>query len=82
MGAAAGNQACIANVLKNNLRHHNTEILESGYGISLRELALFAEKTYANVEPMEAADKAVSVMLLKLEGQTILRHPSHELLLP
>ena len=79
MGAAAGNQACIANVLKNNLRHHNTEILESGYGISLRELALFAEKTYANVEPMEAADKAVSVMLLKLEGQTILRHPEYEM---
>lgn len=77
MGAAAGNQACIANVVKNNLRHHNTEILESGYGISLRELALFAEKTYANVEPMEAADKAVSVMLLKLEGQTIQRHPEY-----
>ena len=34
MGAAAGNFACIANVLRNNIRYHNMEILESGYGIS------------------------------------------------
>lgn len=34
MGAAAGNLACIANVLRNNIRYHNMEILENGYGIS------------------------------------------------
>ena len=39
MGAAAGSAACIANVLRNNIRYHNLEILESGYGISLRPLA-------------------------------------------
>ena len=36
MGAACGNGACIANVIRNNLRHNNTEVLESGYGISMR----------------------------------------------
>ena len=46
MGAAAGNAACIANVLRNNIRYHNMEILESGYGISLRPFALFALDTY------------------------------------
>ena len=46
MGAAAGNEACIANVVRNNVRYNNIRILESGYGISLRRLQLFAEKTY------------------------------------
>ncbi|MCI1248589.1 MAG: fructose-1,6-bisphosphatase, partial [Megasphaera sp.] len=46
MGAAAGSDACIANVLRNNIRYHNMEILESGYGISLRPLALFALEKY------------------------------------
>lgn len=38
MGAAAGEPACIATVLRNNLRYDNYEILENNYGISLREL--------------------------------------------
>ena len=38
MGAAAGEPACIATVLRNNLRYDNYEILENDYGISLREL--------------------------------------------
>lgn len=79
MGAACGNEACIANVLRNNLRYDNTEILESGYGISLRGLTLFAEKTYQNTEPMEAAKKALDVILLKLEGAILLRHPEYEM---
>ena len=39
MGAAAGEPACIASVLRNNLRYDNYEILENDYGISLRELS-------------------------------------------
>ena len=42
MGAAAGSEACLATVLRNNIKYNNMEILESGYGISLRPLALFA----------------------------------------
>lgn len=48
MGAAAGNDACIANVLRLSLRYANLTTLEDGYGISLLPLATFAMETYAN----------------------------------
>ncbi len=79
MGAACGNEACIANVLRNNLKYDNIEILENTYAISLRSLTLFAEQTYPNLPPMEAALKAISVILFKLEGQIILRHPEYDM---
>ncbi len=79
MGAAAGSMACIANVIRNNLKNHNTEILESGYGISLRSLALFAVNTYQNENPMDAAFKAISVILFKLEGDIIRNHPEYKM---
>lgn len=79
MGAAAGSKACIATVVRNNLKYNNTKILENSYGISLRNLALFAEKIYPNEEPMKAALKAISVMLFKLEGQVILRNSDYNM---
>ena len=79
MGAAAGSKACIATVVRNNLKYNNTKILENSYGISLRNLALFAEKIYPSEEPMKAALKAISVMLFKLEGQVILRNPDYNM---
>ena len=79
MGAACGNEACIANVLRNNLKYNNIEILENTYAISLRSLTLFAEQTYPDMPPMEAALKAISVILFKLEGQIILRHPEYDM---
>ena len=79
MGAAAGSKACIATVVRNNLKYNNTKILENSYGISLRNLALFAEKIYPREEPMKAALKAISVMLFKLEGQVILRNPDYNM---
>lgn len=48
MGAAAGNKACIANVIRICTRYDNLHTLEVGYGISLRPLITFALKTYAN----------------------------------
>lgn len=79
MGAACGSEACIANVLRNNIKYGNMEILENSYGISLRSLILFAEKTYPSLPPMKAALKAISVILFKLEGQIILRHPEYNM---
>ena len=73
MGAAAGSRACIATVIRNNLKYDNMKIMENSYGISLRNLTLFAEKIYPQIDPMEAALKAISVLLFKLEGQVILR---------
>ena len=46
MGAAAGNKACIANVIRICTRYDNLHTLEVGYGISLRPLITFALKTY------------------------------------
>lgn len=79
MGAAAGNLACIANVIRNNIKYRNTEILESGYGISLRALTLFAVNTYPQENPMDAAVKAISVIMFKLEGEIIKRHPEYNM---
>lgn len=82
MGAAAGQPACVATVLRNNLRYGNYEILENDYGISLRELVAFADATYQPV-PAGATGlaakltplvKAINVLLFKLEGQIIMRH--------
>ncbi len=50
MGAAAGNTACIANVLRIALRYGNMATLEDGYGINLVPLATFAMETYGNDE--------------------------------
>jgi len=46
MGAAAGNDCCIANVLRIALRYGNHGVLEDGYGINLLPLATFAIDTY------------------------------------
>ena len=75
MGAAAGSMACIANLVRNNLKYKNIEILENGYGISLRNLVLFALETYDEKDPIQAAYKAMSVMLQKVEGAVIAANP-------
>ena len=46
MGAAAGNAALIATVLRVSTRYANIETLEEGYGINLLPLANFAMETY------------------------------------
>lgn len=48
MGAAAGNECCIASVLRIALRYDNLTALEDGYGINLVPLASFAIETYGN----------------------------------
>lgn len=76
MGTAAGSYACLAAVIRNNIHYDSLKILESAYGVSLRELALFAEATYRADDGMSPVEKAISVILFKLEGQTIRRHPN------
>ncbi|MDE7109867.1 MAG: fructose-1,6-bisphosphatase, partial [Muribaculaceae bacterium] len=46
MGAACGNESCIANVLRVSLRYSNMATLEDGYGINLVPLATFAMDVY------------------------------------
>ena len=52
MGAAAGNDCCIANVVRIALRYGNQSVLEDGYGINLLPLATFALDTYGD-DPCE-----------------------------
>lgn len=46
MGAAAGNPACIATVVRNSIRYGNLDVVEEGYGINMLPLATFALKAY------------------------------------
>ena len=48
MGAAAGNDCCIANAVRLTLRYANQAVLEDGYGINLLPLHTFAIETYAD----------------------------------
>jgi len=93
MGAAAGSEACIAAVVNNCAAFGNLKVLEQGYGVNLRPLAMFAEKTYPyssrfapragggdeDVDKELAAKihKAIAIILFKLEGQLIRRRPEY-----
>lgn len=46
MGAAVGQKACIATVVRNSIRYGNLDILEDGYGINMMPLATFAMEVY------------------------------------
>ena len=48
MGAASGNDACIANVIRLSMRYGNLATLEDGYGINLLPLATFAMDAYGD----------------------------------
>ena len=52
MGAACGNESCIANVVRICSRYDNLSTLEEGYGINIRPLSIFAQETYQN-DPCE-----------------------------
>ena len=74
MGAAAGSEACIANVIRASLRYGNMETLENGYGISILPLASFALETYKD-DPCELfipkvpADSGFTAQEIRLMAQ-------------
>ena len=61
MGACAGNDACICNVLRLSLRYANLTTIEEGYGINLVPLATFAIEQYG--------DDPCTEFLPKLNGE-------------
>ena len=63
MGAAAGNVACIATVIRICLRYGNLDLLEDGYGINLLPLAAFAMEIYGE-------DPCVCFAVKGREGKT------------
>lgn len=52
IGAASGNEACMANILRICMRYGNLSVLEDGYGINLLPLAIFAMEVYKD-DPCE-----------------------------
>lgn len=52
MGAAAGQLACIAAVIRTSIRYGNLALLEEGYGINMVPLATFAMDAYKD-DPCE-----------------------------
>ncbi|MCD8161493.1 MAG: fructose-1,6-bisphosphatase [Clostridiales bacterium] len=94
MGAAAGSPICILTVLKTTLSYNNLEMLESGYGISLRTLDQMAERVYGGSdvtlwrphggsadrqEEVARMHKAVSILMFKVEAQVIARNPDFQM---
>lgn len=99
MGAASGSRTLVATVLSNSIHYNNLEVVETGYGISLRPLSVFANEVYKNCDvsrfTVKITDqntdqhtekdkilsarmyKAITIILFKLEGQKILRHPEY-----
>ncbi len=95
MGAAAGNLALIANVIRISLRYNNLDTLEDAYGINMLPLARFAMDTYkddscelytikgkaehADVRLLQQMQKAISIIQFKLEGQAVKRNPNYHM---
>ncbi len=48
MGAAAGSEACIFNVIRICARYNNLDILEEGYGINIRTITEFSMEEYGD----------------------------------
>ncbi|MDE5747716.1 MAG: fructose-1,6-bisphosphatase [Acetatifactor sp.] len=46
IGAASGNAALIANVIRISIKYNNFDLLEDGYGLNMRALAVFAREVY------------------------------------
>mgnify|MGYP003467401588 FL=1 len=74
MGAAAGNDACICNVIRIALRYGNMATLEDGYGINLIPLATFAMEAYKDDPctefiPKNAHENGLTEKQLRLNAQ-------------
>lgn len=75
MGAAAGNDCCMANVIRMCMRYGNLATLEDGYGINLLPLATFAMDMYADdpctvfAPKMNFADASYSEKTVRLIAQ-------------
>ena len=73
MGAASGSRTLVATVLANSLRYNNLEVIETGYGISLRPLSVFANEVYRDCD--------VSCFQVKLTGDDAAKYTEKDKLL-
>ena len=75
MGAASGSRTLVATVLANSLRYNNLEVIETGYGISLRPLSVFANEVYkdCDVQPLRRQAHRRRRGPVQREGQAAVR---------
>ena len=94
MGAALGENSCIATVMRNSLRYRRLSQLEEGYGIPFAPIEKLARTVYGE-DPatrfackgeglrdsllMARMQKAVAIIQFKLEGQLAARNPHFNL---
>ena len=78
MGAAVGNLACMANVIRIALRYTNLETIEDGYGINLLPLARFAMETYKKDPCERFASKSKDASLLYDEKNLYMLSQMHK----
>jgi len=57
MGAASGSRTLVATVLANSIHYNNLDVIETGYGISLRPLSIFANEEYKDCDTHRFAVK-------------------------
>ena len=75
IGAAAGNKACIANVIRIAMRYGTQSTLEDGYGINLLPLATYSMEHYADDDcakfqpKIDLSDRNVPEKTLRLVAQ-------------
>lgn len=79
IGAAAGNECCVAMVVLNAFKYDNLEMIENGYGINLKRVFQEAKILYPNIPIMSACKKLMAIIMFKLEGQIIMAHPEYQL---
>ena len=73
MGAASGSRTLVATVLSNSIRYNNLDVIETGYGISLRPLSIFANEVYRSCDTRQ--------FQVKLTGQDAQQYTEKDKLL-
>ena len=71
MGAATGQLACIAAVIRTSIRYGNLELLEEGYGINMLPLATLAMKAYKDDPCDRFVQKGADGSEMRIESNLI-----------
>ena len=77
MGAAAGQLACIASVIRTSIRYGNLDLIEDGYGINMVPLATFAMDAYRD-DPCTQFILKDSVAAERSKKETMMNRKMHK----
>lgn len=77
MGAAAGQPACIASVIRTSIRYGNLDLIEDGYGINMVPLATFAMDAYRD-DPCTQFILKDSVAAERNKKETMMNRKMHK----